>query len=46
MDPVHDKPGPEATNTKPSRIEEIRQIIEDYVNDLREIVKRLRRKVN
>jgi len=39
-------PKKEATNAKPSRSAEIRQIIEDYVNDLREIVKKLRRKMN
>ena len=46
MDPVPGKPGSETTNTKPSRSAEIRQIIEDYLNDLREIVKKLRRKMN
>lgn len=31
---------------KPSRLEEARQIIENYVADLREIIKKLRRHLN
>lgn len=32
--------------TKPSRLEEARRIIEEYANDLREIIRKLRRKMN
>jgi hypothetical protein len=39
-------PGKEAPTTKPTRLEEIRQIIEEYANDLREIIKTLRRNQN
>jgi hypothetical protein len=44
----HEKPEreKEATYPNPSRSAEIRQLIEDYVNDLREIIKKLRRKMN
>jgi hypothetical protein len=38
--------GNEAAKGKPSRSEEIRQIIEEYANDLREIIKKLRRHFN
>jgi signal recognition particle subunit SEC65 len=31
---------------KPSRLEEARQIIAEYANDLREIIRKLRRKLN
>jgi hypothetical protein len=31
---------------KESRLEEVRRIIAEYVNDLREIIKKLRRKLN
>ena len=39
MNLTDEKPCPdkEATRTKPSRIAEIRQVLEDYANDLREI---------
>jgi hypothetical protein len=33
-------------NTRPSRIDEIRQMLEDYANDLRAIIERLRKKLN
>lgn len=36
-----DKPEP-----KPTRSEEARRIIEEYANDLREIIRRLREKLN
>jgi len=47
MDPTDEKPRPdkEATRTK-SRLAEIRQILEDYANDLREILKKLRKHLN
>ena len=34
------------TETNPPRLEEIRQNLEDYVNDLRAIIERLRQKLN
>jgi len=34
------------TETKPLRLEEIRRNLEDYANDLREIIKKLRRKLD
>jgi hypothetical protein len=36
-----DKPEP-----KPTRLEEARRIIEEYANDLREIIRKLREKLN
>jgi hypothetical protein len=36
-----DKPEP-----KPTRLEEARRIIEEYANDLREIIQKLRRKMH
>lgn len=41
-----DEPGPKEPPPKPSRLEEAMRIIEDYADDLREIVKKLRRKLN
>jgi len=38
--------GKEAPKSKPSRLEEIREVIEEYANDLREIMKKLRRRLN
>jgi hypothetical protein len=48
MNPADEKPcqGKEATRSKPPRIAEIRQILEDYANDLREIIKKLRKPLN
>jgi hypothetical protein len=47
MKPPHEKPGSEKEATiDMSRTAEIRKFIEDYVNDLRKIVERLRRKMN
>jgi hypothetical protein len=48
MNLTDEKPCPdkEATRTTPSRIVEIRQVLEDYANDLREIIKKLRRHLN
>jgi hypothetical protein len=40
------KPSKEAPASKPTRYEEIRLVIEEYTNDLREIVKKLRRHMN
>jgi hypothetical protein len=38
--------GKEAQERKPSRLEEARRIIEQYADDLREIIKKLRRRLN
>jgi hypothetical protein len=48
MNPADEKPHPDkgATRTKPPRLAEIRQVLEDYVNDLREILKKLRKHLN
>ena len=40
-DQQEDRPPP-----KPSRLEQARQIIEEYANDLREIVRRLRQRLS
>jgi signal recognition particle subunit SEC65 len=36
----------EAKEPRPSRLEEARRVIEEYANDLREIIKKLRRRLN
>jgi hypothetical protein len=36
----------EGKEPKPSRLEEAMRIIEEYANDLREIIRKLRRKMN
>jgi len=49
MNPPDEKPsqgGKATTETNPSRSAQIREIIEDYANDLREIIRKLRRKMN
>jgi hypothetical protein len=46
MDPTDEKPCQREEETKPLRLAEIRQMLEDYVNDLRAIIKKLRRKLN
>jgi hypothetical protein len=48
MNPTDEKPRPdkEATRSKPPRLAEIRQILEDYISDLREILKKLRKHLN
>jgi hypothetical protein len=38
--------GKEAQEPEPSRLEEARRIIEQYAGDLREIIKKLRRRLN
>jgi hypothetical protein len=38
--------GKEVHEPKPSRLEEARRIIEQYAGDLREIIKKLRRRLN
>jgi hypothetical protein len=41
--PEEPRPGKEPPNPKPSRLEEARRLIEEYVNDLRQTIKKLRR---
>jgi hypothetical protein len=43
-----DEPSPdkEAPKPKPSRSDEARRVIEEYLNDLREIIRKLRRRLN
>jgi hypothetical protein len=38
--------GEKAPRTKPPRLAEIRKILEGYANDLREILKKLRKQLN
>lgn len=40
------RPGKDEPPPKPSRSEEARQIIQEYANDLLEIIKKLRRRLN
>lgn len=44
--PNKPSPGKEAPKPKPSRLEEARRIIEEYADELREIIKKLRGKMN
>jgi hypothetical protein len=44
--PEEPRPGKKAPKPKPSRLEEARRMIEEYVNDLREIIKKLRQRLN
>jgi hypothetical protein len=44
--PKEPRSGNEASATKSSRSEEVRQVIEGYVDDLREIIKKLRRQLH
>jgi hypothetical protein len=48
MNPTDEKPhlDKEATRSKPTRLADIRQILDDYANDLREILKKLRKHLN
>jgi hypothetical protein len=42
-----DKPGPnEPAKPKPSRLEEARRVIEEYAEDLREILRKLRQRLH
>lgn len=36
----------EGKEAKPSRLDDARRLIEEYVEDLREIIRKLRRKMN
>jgi hypothetical protein len=44
--PEEPRPGKDEQLPKPSRSEEARRIIQEYVNDLLEIIKKLRRRLN
>jgi hypothetical protein len=44
--PEEPQPGNDEPPPKPSRLEEARRIIEEYAADLREIIKKLRRRLN
>jgi hypothetical protein len=46
ISPDEPTPDKEASKPKPSRLEEARRIIEEYANELREIIKKLRRRLN
>jgi hypothetical protein len=39
-------PGHETPKPNPSRLEEARRVIEDYANDLREIIEKLRKRLH
>jgi hypothetical protein len=43
-----DKPCPdkEPSSVNPTRLQEVLRVIEDYAEDLREIIRKLRRKMN
>jgi hypothetical protein len=40
------RPGKDEPQSKLTRSEEVRQIIQEYVDDLREIIRKLRRRLN
>jgi hypothetical protein len=42
----HPDPGEKVPETKLSRSQELLRIIEEYANDLREIIRKLRKKLN
>jgi hypothetical protein len=44
--PQEPLPGKDEPPPKPSRLEEARRVIEEYAADLREIIKKLRRRLN
>jgi hypothetical protein len=46
MSPPDEPVRKEAPKPKPSRLEEAQRIIEQYLNDLREIIEKLRRRLN
>ena len=43
--PEEPQPGNDEPPPKPSRLEEARRVIEEYAADLREIIKKLRRRL-
>jgi hypothetical protein len=46
LPPEEPQPGNDAPPPKPSRLEEARRVIAEYAADLREIIKKLRRRLN
>jgi hypothetical protein len=44
MEQAQKPPGKEAPKTKPSRLDEARRVIEEYANELREIIAKLRKR--
>jgi hypothetical protein len=46
MPPKEPPPGKKPPSPKPLRLEEAQRIIEEYAADLREIIKKLRRRLN
>jgi hypothetical protein len=48
MKPPPEEPrlGKDKPSSKPTRLEEARRIIEEYANDLREMIRLLRKKLN
>jgi len=41
-----DEPHPNTPAPKPSRLDEARRVVEEYANELREIIQKLRRRMN
>jgi hypothetical protein len=39
-----DEPDPEERSSKPTRLEEARRAVEEYANDLREIIRKFRQR--
>jgi hypothetical protein len=46
LPPEEPQPGNDEPPPKPSRLEEARRVIAEYAADLREIIKKLRRRLN
>jgi hypothetical protein len=46
MKPPPEEPRPEEPPSSPTHLEQARRIIEEYVAELREVIKKLRRKMN
>jgi len=40
------RPGRKAPKQKPSRLETVRKVIEQYADDLREVIKKLRQRLH
>jgi signal transduction histidine kinase len=43
---INEKPSQSEKETAPPRLGEVRRILEDYANDVRAIIKRLRQKLH
>jgi hypothetical protein len=41
-----EEPDPEGPASKPTRLDEARRVIEEYANDLREIIRRIRQRLH